>query len=296
MKSMTGFASESGSGDGFDWRWDVRSVNGRGLDLKLRLPSGLEALDAPLRAVAQKHLTRGSVSAQLSLKFQRAESLHEIDMEALGRALDGLQVIRSECEARGMPVEAVSAETLISLVNSGADGPDDRPDAAALKKPVEAAFDLTIKGLLRVREAEGAQLHSIISGHMAQIESLIQDAGGCALDAVIALRDRTMRQVSELMGPENALNTERLEQEVAVLATKADIREEIDRLKAHVVAARALLDSGEPIGRRLDFLTQEFNRETNTICSKSATGALTRIGLDLKTVVEQLREQAANVE
>ncbi len=296
MKSMTGFASESGSGDGFDWRWDVRSVNGRGLDLKLRLPSGLEALDAPLRAVAQKYLTRGSVSAQLSLTFQRVEAAQTIDAAALSRALDGLQFIRTECEARGMPVDAVSAESLISLVNSGADGPDERPDAAALKKPLEAAFDLTIKGLLRVREAEGAQLNSVISGQMAQIESLIRDAESCAVEAVTALRDRTMRQVRELMGADNALNAERLEQEVAILATKADIREEIDRLKAHVVAARALLDSGEPIGRRLDFLTQEFNRETNTICSKSATEALTRIGLDLKTVVEQLREQAANVE
>jgi len=171
----------------------------------------------------------------------------------------------------------------------------DGPDPSALGPDLLRGFEAAIEALVTERRAEGARLGRVISEQVTQIESLTRDAEACAEEALIALRERFKTQLTTLLS-DTSISQERMEQEAAVLASKADVREEIDRLHAHVAAARELLAMEEPIGRRLDFLTQEFNREANTLCSKSPTDALTRIGLDLKMVVDQIKEQAANVE
>jgi len=297
MKSMTGFAALDGTGAQLGWRWEIRSVNARGLDLKLRLPAGFEALDAALRALARGAVARGSVSASLSVFHERETVRARPEPEAIRAALDVLREVRETATDVGLPLAPVTGETLVPLLLGGAgESRAPRPDVDILKKPLCDGFEAAIGLLVTARQEEGARTARIIAGHLTQIESLVWDAEERADDAVHALRDRVRRQISDLMGDDTALDSGRLEQEVAILATRADVREEIDRLKAHIAAAKELLAAEGPVGRKLDFLTQEFNREANTLCSKSATDALTRIGLDLKTVIDQLREQAANVE
>ncbi len=297
MKSMTGFAVLEGTDAGFVWRWELRSVNGRGLDLKMRLPQGFEALDAALRPLARKALARGSVTANLSIERQREESKLTPDPDTVQAAIKALIAIREAASAVGIPLAPVSGEKLVSLaLSANGGGRSERPDIEPLIAPLTKSFAQALDALITVRKDEGARLSRVIAAQMTQIESLVRDADAGAIEAVQSLRERTLRQVSELMSGENTLAPDRLEQEVAILAARADIREEIDRLRAHHAATLDLLASDSPVGRKLDFLTQEFNRETNTICSKSATERLTRIGLDLKSVIEQLREQAANVE
>lgn len=297
MKSMTGFASVSGTGDGVDWRWEVRSVNGRGLDLKIRCPSGFEALESRLKGMAQASLARGSISGQLTLRYQSASAERSVDLEALEFHVEILCAVRAACENRSLPLAPVSAEMLVPmLAGQSSNTPVVQPDPASMTKTLVAGFERVLAALVSARETEGEALSRLIAGHLARIESLVRDAEKEAQEAVAILRERTLRQVRDLVGEELALDAGRLEQEIAMVAAKADVREEIDRLDAHCVAAAALIEAGQPVGRRLDFLTQEFIRETNTICSKSATQQLTRIGLDLKTAIEQLREQAANVE
>ncbi len=296
MKSMTGFAALDGTEDDLGWRWEIRSVNARGLDLKLRLPAGFESLDAPLRARAREALARGSVSASLSVFQARETARMRPDPQAIRAAIELLREVRETAADTGLPLAPVTGESLVPALLSAA--PDHRaaPDAEALAEPIRTGFAVALSRLVDARQGEGARLKRIIAGHLSQIESLVRDAEACATEAVHVLRERVRRQIRDLVADETTLDAGRLEQEVAVLATRADVREEIDRLKAHIAAAHDLLSAEVSVGRKLDFLTQEFNREANTLCSKSATDALTRIGLDLKTTIDQLREQAANVE
>jgi len=296
ISSMTGFASTSGQEGDSDWRLDVKSVNGRGLDLRFRLPPGFEPLEPKLRIAAQNAMKRGSVTISLTVRYQRSEGRTSLDDSALSRAVQALGDTRSRLEEAGIPVAPARAEAILAMPGILITSEESDPaDHEALSKEILLGFDAALEALLRERSAEGVRLERVISTQVAQIESLTQDAEKCADEAVIALRERFKTQLTTLLS-DTSLSEDRLQQEAAILATKADIREEIDRLYAHVAAARALLEMDEPIGRRLDFLTQEFNREANTLCSKSPTDALTRIGLDLKTVVDQIKEQAANIE
>lgn len=296
ISSMTGFASNSGQTGDSTWRWDVKSVNARGLDLRFRLPPGYEALEPKLRSGAQNVLKRGSVAISLTLSFQRTTGQIALDEAALTKAVSNIAAVRDRLETAGVPVADTRAEVVLSLpgvVLSGDEAEGDDP--ASIGPELQRGFEAAIEALVAERRAEGARLGRIISEQVTQIESLTRDAEACADQAVIALRERLKTQLTTLLS-DTSLSQERMEQEAALLASKADVREEIDRLHAHVAAARELLAMEEPIGRRLDFLTQEFNREANTLCSKSSTDALTRIGLDLKMVVDQIKEQAANVE
>ena len=296
ISSMTGFASTAGERDGLTWRWDVKSVNARGLDLRFRLPAGWENLEPKLRTAAQSRLTRGSVTIALSFKTQSVVGKFSIDDSALEAAVMSLATVRERLEDAGISTVAIGGEQLMAV--PGVLRMDDAaPTAAAAETEgdILSGFNAALASLVAERDGEGKRLESIISEQVAQIESLTRDAGACADEAVQVLRARARTQIETVLA-DTTIAPERLEQEVAVLAVKADVREEIDRLTAHVAAARDLLGTGEPVGRRLDFLTQEFNREANTLCSKSPTERLTRIGLDLKTVIDQLREQAANVE
>ena len=297
MKSMTGFAALEGSADGTAWRWEIRSVNARGLDLKFRLPAGFEALDTTLRPLARDALTRGAISVSLSVFQTRETGPARPEPEAIRAAVDVLREVRETVTDVGLPLHPITGEALVPALISGASAPRaPRPDIEALTPSLCADFSAAVALLVQARAEEGARLARIIAGHMTQIDSLLRDAESCAGDAVLAIRARIRRQIDDLMSDDTALDTGRLEQEIAIHATRADVREEIDRLKAHGAAAQDLLSDTAPVGRRLDFLTQEFNREANTLCAKSATDTLTRIGLDLKTAIDQLREQAANVE
>jgi len=296
ISSMTGFASTSGQVGDSDWRWDVKSVNARGLDLRFRLPTGLDSLEPKVRAAGQNALKRGSIAISLSVKFQKTNGNTALDEIALSQVVEHIALVRKRLAASDVPVADTRAETVLAMpgvLTSGDRGGND--DVAAMAPALLAGFENALEALITERRSEGARLARVISEQVTQIESLTRDAAACADAATIALRERFKNQLTTLLS-DTSLSPDRLEQEAAILASKADVTEEIDRLHAHVAAARELLAMDEPIGRRLDFLTQEFNREANTLCSKSPTDALTRIGLDLKMVVDQIKEQAANVE
>lgn len=296
LMSMTGFARQAGAlADGTAFVWEVRSVNGRGLDLRLRLPNGLDALEPALREAVGRCLKRGNVSAALTLKREARPRLvaDPVALEqALALALDLAGRIRGSMSPRA---EALLA--LPGILRAEEQAPDEAAEEAR-RADLALAFGAALDGLVAAREAEGASLHAIMAGLLDEVAGLHDAAATEAAGQPEAQRARMLEQLASLLGEAATARVpeERLAQEVALLAQKSDVREELDRLAAHIGAARALLAEGEGAGRKLDFLVQEFVREANTLCSKSASIALTRIGLDLKAAIERLREQAANVE
>jgi len=296
LMSMTGFARESGAlADGTAFAWEVRSVNGRGLDLRLRLPAGLDALEPALREAAGKRLKRGNVSATLTLKREERPCLIP-DPAALEQALQLALNLAARIPGSLPP----RAEALLALPGVMRAEQPEADEAAEEAKRIElaAAFARALDGLVAARRAEGEKLRVVIAGLLDEIAALREAAVTEAAGQPEAQRARMLEQLSALLGENGTARVpeERLAQEVALLAQKSDVREELDRLAAHIEAAHALLKAGEGAGRKLDFLTQEFVREANTLCSKSASVPLTRIGLDMKAAIERLREQAANVE
>lgn len=298
LMSMTGFARDSGTlADGTAFAWELRSVNGRGLDLRLRLPPGLDALEPRLREATARRLKRGNVSASLTLKREERPRLAP-DPAALEQAL----ALALGLAARIPGAPPPRAEALLGLPGVMRTAEADTPDEAAEEARQAAlaeSYARALGGLAAARAAEGAKLALILGALLDEIAALRTEAAREAAGQPEAQRQRFLEQVEALLGGAGAaarIPEERLAQEVALLASRSDVREELDRLAAHLEAARALLAAGEAAGRKLEFLTQEFVREANTLCSKSASVPLTRIGLDLKAAIERLREQAANVE
>ena len=293
--SMTGFAREAGTlADGAGFAWELKSVNGRGLELRFRLPPGLDALEAPARDAASKRLKRGNVQIGLTLKQEGRAPLAP-DLVALERMVELAQAL-----AARMGAEPPRAEALLGLpgiFRAEAAEPGEAEEAAR-HHLLLAGFQAALAALWASRAAEGARLASILTALLDEIAALCAAAGAEATTQPEAQRARLMESLNTLLGEAGRARfpEERLAQEVALLATKSDVREELDRLGAHLSAARALVAEGEGAGRKLDFLVQEFVREANTLCSKSTSVALTRIGLELKAAIERLREQAANVE
>ncbi|CAH0251777.1 YicC/YloC family endoribonuclease [Roseomonas sp. CECT 9278] len=296
LSSMTGFAREGGAlPDGSSFIWELRSVNGRGLDVRLRLPNGFDALESALKEAAGRALKRGNVSATLTVKREeRAGARLTPDPAALDQALR----IALDLAARIPGCPPPRAEALLTLpgVLRAESVEPDEAEEEAKRATIAAAFARVLEGLVASRRAEGAKLAEILGVLLDEVVALrdlaaTEAAGQPALHAA-RLRD----SLAALLEGERRVSEDRLAQEVALLATKSDVREELDRLSAHIAEARRLLASGEAIGRKLDFLTQEFVREANTLCSKSASTALTRIGLELKAAIERLKEQSANVE
>ena len=293
LVSMTGFAEAQGSREGAHWRWEVKSVNGRGLDLRLRLPQGFEGIEAAARVLAAGRFKRGNIQA--SLTFEAAGSLRglRIDAVALASAVQIAKQVAAETGLRPASVDGLLALKGIIIQDEGLET-DDRERAsrdAAIIETLAGAFD----ALARARANEGAKLGAVLEAQMAEIARLTEAAGVLGAAQPAALRAKLEQQVKDLVAP-GTVSPERLAQEIALLAVRADIREELDRLAAHAGEAKKLLSSGEAVGRKLDFLAQEFNREANTLCSKSSDAELTRVGLDLKAVIDQFREQAQNVE
>ena len=288
---MTGFAHAQGVVGGLTWTWELRSVNGRGLDLRFRLPSGWDPLEPALRAAAAKALKRGNVTANLNVK--REEARLAPDPAALEQAL----TLAMDLHARipGSPVPR--AEALLSLpgvLRPAAFDPNE--ERATAGTAIEAGFSEALAGLVTARQAEGARLGTTLGGLLDEIEALRARAAQQAADQPAAQRARVMENLRALLQETPSLPEERIAQEVALLAARSDVREELDRLHSHVQAAHALMREASNIGRRFDFLVQEFNREANTLCSKSASTALTATGLKLKATIEQLREQVQNIE
>ena len=298
LASMTGFAREGGTTpDGTPFVWELRSVNGRGLDLRLRMPNGLDALEPALREGVTKRLRRGNVSATLNL--QRAERAPRLTPDPV--ALDQAIALALDVAARIPGAPPPRAEAVLSLpgvLRAEVAEPDEAAEEAR-RAALATAFARALEGLAESRAREGAQLATILTALLDEIAALREAAATEAAGQPAAQRARLLENLANLLGDGDTrarVPEDRLAQEVALLASRSDVREELDRLGAHVNEARALLKSGDAVGRKLEFLTQEFVREANTLCSKSASTALTRIGLDLKAAIERLREQAANVE
>jgi uncharacterized protein (TIGR00255 family) len=293
LSSMTGFARSEGTADGLAWAWELRSVNGRGLDLRVRLPAGFDALEPVLREAAGKRLKRGNVTANLTVKREEQAKL-----AADPAALEQVLALAMGLAKRIPGSEPPRAEALLALpgVLRPATAVEDEAVMRAHTEIFRSGFIAALDGLVTARRAEGARLAETLAGQVAEISEMRSEAATEAADQPALQRARMIEAVQALLGEIPALPAERIAQEVALLASKSDVREELDRLDAHLHAARELLDEGENIGRRFDFLVQEFNREANTLCSKSASVALTATGLKLKAAIEQLREQVQNIE
>jgi uncharacterized protein (TIGR00255 family) len=292
---MTGFARRRGEGHGIAWVWEVKSVNGRGLDLRFRLPNGLDAIEPALRDVAQKHLRRGTVSATLTVRRDESAARPTLDPAALEAAL----TLIGEVRARIPDAPAPSAEAVLALpgvLRAPAAEEEDEAVEEARRGAIAASFRAAIEALAAARREEGARIGAVLAARLDEIEALVITAESDAATQPAALRDKLTAALRSLLDQVPQLPEERLAQEVALLAVRADVREEIDRLHAHLAQARALLAEGVLVGRRLDFLTQEFNREANTLCSKAAAPSLTATGLALKAAIEQFREQVQNLE
>jgi uncharacterized protein (TIGR00255 family) len=291
IASMTGFArAEAVSGDR-QWVWELRSVNGRGLDIRCRVPNGYDALDPVVRAAVALRCKRGNVSVSLTESRQQRPRL-SVNREALDQVLSILAELKADTGIGAAPPRLDGLLALPGVIERADEESDPASALALLTRQLNEALD----GLKAMRLAEGARLVDLAEAQIDEIERLTNAARGIAATQPGAIAGRLRQQLEALLGQVPLPSPERLAQESALLAAKADVREELDRLAAHVSAVRTLIESGGAIGRKFDFLCQEFNREANTLCSKAADVELTRIGLDLKVAIEQLREQVQNIE
>lgn len=293
LQSMTGFARREGAAHGLRWAWELRSVNGKGLETRVRLPQGCERYEPEIRKLCTAAFRRGNIQVSLTLADEGAAARPVVNEAALQSVLaiaeevgqritaeppriDGLLNIRGVLEFREPEADAAVSEAR---------------DASCLEGLAGAVADLKA-----MREGEGSALAAILEGQLSSVETIVAKIEADPSRSIDAIRQRLSEQVALLVDANSSLDPARLHAEAALLAAKADVREEIDRLIAHVSASRDLLAAGDPVGRRMDFLAQEFNREANTICSKSNAASVTAAGLDLKVVIDQFREQIQNLE
>ena len=292
VSSMTGFARTDGAADGFGWTWELRSVNGKGLDVRVRLNGGFERLEAKVRDAVSKRFKRGNIGVTLNVVRAAEGGSYQVNRELLTELVS----IAQEFDG----ATSLSAGTIADLMNvrgvlETVETQEDEATRDARDRAVLSSLNDAIDQMVAHRNEEGAKLDAMLRGHVDNIEATVTRAENCASARGDAIKERLKRQIDELMDA-GKFDQERLHQEAALLATKADIREEIDRLKAHIIAARDMLTKGGAIGRKLDFLCQEFNREANTLCSKANDIELTNCGMELKVIIDQLREQVQNVE
>ena len=302
--SMTGFASAQGAGAGFAWVWDLRSVNAKGLDLRLRVPDWITGLEPALRLALAPVAARGAVT--LSLRVARDAAAGEggqgkarLNMAALDQVMAALALIETRAHATGVSVAPASSADILVLrgVYDPADPETDgTTDAARLLPLVMADVPGLLAAFQAARAAEGAALRAVLDRQIATIAGLVAAASAAAAARAPEAARNLAAALARVTAQTDAVDPARLAQELALIAVKTDVTEELDRLRAHTDQARALLAAPGPVGKRLDFLMQEFNREANTLCSKAQSLDLTRIGLDLKTVIDQMREQVQNVE
>jgi uncharacterized protein (TIGR00255 family) len=293
LSSMTGFARGHGVSGSYAWAWEIKSVNGKGLDVRLRLPPGWDAIEALVRARAAERLARGSIQATLTVERSGVAPAVRINAPVLDAILTTLRELASRVEASPPSLDGLLSLKGVMDVSELAENENERRDA---ETAAIAGFVQVIAALSEMRQREGAALVRILKTRLEQIEALIGRAENAPGRRVEAIRARLAEQVATLLAQSDRFDPDRLHQEAILLATKADVREELDRLAAHIAQAQQLIDGGGAVGRRLDFLAQEFNREANTLCAKANDVELTNIGLELKAAVEQFREQVQNVE
>ena len=287
ISSMTGFARASGERQGLFWQWEIKSVNGKALDVRLRVPAGFEALETPVRVALASAFRRGNLQVSLSISGQVARETVRLNSDILDRLVEVGEALRDRIG--GEPLRADVLLSIKGVVEVTAE-PEAR-NAVMLE-----SFQEALRSLASARREEGDRLNTVVSAQVQHIAELAEAARHNPSRTPEAVRARLAEQVSRLMETGAALDPDRLHQEAVIVATRADIQEELDRLSSHVEAAQSLLASNDAIGRKFDFLAQEFNREANTLCSKAADRSMTAIGLDLKTVIDQLREQVQNIE
>jgi len=293
IKSMTGFSRSNGATGRLSWHWEVRSVNGRGLDIRLRLPAGNEALEPKAREAVGRHITRGSVSVSLSITHETGGQQLRLNEAALQQVAKAAERIRELTDVKPPRADGLLAlKGVLEVV-------DEEEDPQALEARGNAmlqSLEEALVSLVEARAAEGARLATVLSGHVSEIERLVERIEKSPARTPAAIEARIREQVARLVGSDAGLDPARLHQEAVLIATRADVEEELKRLHAHIASARELLLEDAPVGRKLDFLAQEFNREANTVCSKAGDVEITRAGLALKTVIDQWREQVQNIE
>jgi uncharacterized protein (TIGR00255 family) len=293
IKSMTGFARADGATGNLSWHWEVRSVNGRGIDIRLRVPPGFEGLEPRIREILGKRIARGSLTVNLSVRRAHGQALIQLNEAALKQVLEALDRLR-----QAVPVGPPSAEALLGIkgVLELVEAEESDAEVVARTEAMLANLGEALDSMVRARAEEGRRLQAIVLDQLAAIERIVAMIARLPARSPEAVRQRLIEQVGRLLEAGATLDENRLYQEAALVATRADTEEELKRLAAHLSAARDLLQSPEPAGRRLDFLAQEFNREANTLCSKSNDVDTTRAGLELKAVIDQMREQVQNIE
>ncbi len=293
IASMTGFARAEGGEGAYEWAWEVKSVNSRGLDVRCRLPAGMEALEPAVREALAERIKRGHVVVHLQISLGQGEAQLRVNpnvLEQVAALAKELEIDAGLAPARADGLLALRG--VIEVVEPEETAEERERREAALLASLAVALD----ELVAARRREGERLEATMSAQIDEIARLVTAAESCTATQADAIRARLAEGIALLLEQAPALSEDRLEHEAAILILKADVREELDRLSAHLAAARELLAGDAPAGRRLDFLTQELNREANTLCAKSSDIELTRLGLDLKAVIDQFREQVQNIE
>jgi len=293
LSSMTGFARGHGVSGPYAWAWEVKSVNGKGLDLRLRLPPGWDAIEAPVRARIAESLARGSIQASLTVDRSGVLPVVHVNTAVLEAVLATARALALRVEAAPPSLDGLLALKGVMEVGEAEEREDERRGAEVA---VIGGFTAVIEALAEMRCHEGAALGRILAVRLGEITALVQRAEVAPGRRPQAIQARLAEQVAALLSQSDRFDPDRLHQEAILIAVKADVREELDRLAAHVAQAQLLIGQGGAIGRRLDFLAQELNREANTLCAKASDVELTNIGLELKAAVEQFREQVQNVE
>jgi uncharacterized protein (TIGR00255 family) len=293
LSSMTGFARGHGVCGPYAWAWEIKSVNGKGLDLRLRMPPGWDAIEVPARARAAEMLARGSLQANLTIERSGAAPAVRVNTAVLEAVLAAIRELTPRLDATPPSLDGLLALKGVMEISDTEEREDERRSAEAA---VTQGFAAAVGALAEMRRHEGAVLGGLLTARLGEIAALAERADKSPGRQPAAVRARLAEQIATLLAQSERFDPDRLHQEAILIATKADVREELDRLAAHVAQAQSLIGQGGPIGRRLDFLAQELNREANTLCAKANDVELTNIGLELKAAVEQFREQVQNVE
>ena len=295
IRSMTGFASASGTLEGWSWSWELRAVNGKGLDLRLRVPDWVDGLEVALRKQVTAQVARGNITCNLRISSAESDGSLQVNAAHVDTLLTALHEIEARAMDAGVSLAPSRASDILTM-RGVLEQAEQAQDIDALRDALLSEMPALLRDFNAMRAQEGAALAAVMQDQLTEVENLAAEAAALAE----ARKDETAanlhRNLARVLDNSEGADADRVAQELALIAVKADVTEEIDRLAAHVAAARALIGQGGPVGRKLDFLMQEFNREANTLCSKAQSTELTTVGLALKAVIDQMREQVQNVE
>lgn len=292
---MTGFASGTGALAPHSWTWELRAVNGKGQDLRLRVPDWIEGLEVELRKKLTAQIARGNVTLALRITREDAAQSAKLNTQQLAAVLSAVKTIEAEAKSMGVPLSPTSAADVAGF-KGVLESTVDADDTVSLAKALLSEADDLIRAFNDMRQAEGAALQAVLIGQLTEIDALVSEAESLAAARAGEAQDVLKRNLARVLENADGVDEDRILQELALIAVKADVTEEIDRLRTHLGAAHDLINKGDGVGRQLGFLAQEFFREANTLCAKSQNADLTRCGLALKAVIDQMREQVQNVE